>query len=296
MSKAQEPRTHMNKVILFGGTGRLGTKVAQALKATNYEVTAVVRNEAKAKIIQPFVTHTLIADVTNSNELKNSCQGFDVVISTLGKSVSPNDLSKPTFEEIDLTVNSHIIEEAQRANVKKMVYISAFGAETLQHLAYFKTHYLVEQKLMQSGINYSIVKPVAIMSSFIDIIDLAKKGLSSTFGKGDKLTNPIYEGDLATICVASIQENKVVIEAGGNSVYSRKEINEIIQQHVAPHKRVWSVPFGLLKIGLPVLKIVNKNMYDKFAFYAAVMQHDTIAPKLGETTLETYLQNHLFEK
>ena len=42
--------------------------------------------------------------------------------------------------------------------------------------------------------------------------DLAKKGRLVTMGKGDKLTNPIYEGDLAKVCVEAIHQTNAVIE------------------------------------------------------------------------------------
>lgn len=44
---------------------------------------------------------------------------------------------------------------------------------------------------------------------------------------------------------------------------------------------------------LPMLKMFTKNTYDKFAFFTAVMQTDTIAPQVGETTFEQYIENEI---
>ncbi len=284
----------MNKVLLFGGTGKLGTKVAQELQTKNFTVTAVVRNKAKADYLKPYVAHTLITDITKPEALKNICSDFDIVVSTLGKSVSLNDKSKPGFIDIDLNANSIILQEAVAAGIKKFVYVSALGAENCLHLNYFKVHHDFSEKLKHSGIDYSIIKPPAILSAFVDLIDMAKKGQLMNIGKGDKQTNPIYEGDLARILVESILEKNATIEAGGKKVYTRKEINEIIQQDIAPKKKLRSMPAGLVKCGLPLLKIFNKNMYDKFAFFLEVVQHDLIAPKAGEVTLEKYLGEKLY--
>lgn len=111
-----------------------------------------------------------------------------------------------------------------------------------------------------------------------------------TMGKGDKLANPIYEGDLAKICVEAINQPNTEIEAGGKEVLSRKEINERIQRIVNPKKKVRSIPISMIKFLLPLLKLFSKNTYDKFAFFIEVMQHDTLAPKLGETKLEDYIK------
>ena len=120
---------------------------------------------------------------------------------------------------------------------------------------------------------------------------MAKKGQLIDLGKGDKKTNPIYEGDLAKITVDSIKEKNCVIEAGGKEIFTRKELNQIVQQISQPGKKVRSVPLVLIKMVLPVMKIFNKNMYDKFAFFVEVHTYDTIAPQLGEAKFEEYIRS-----
>lgn len=284
-------KNHVKKALLFGGTGNLGKEIAQCLGRSGYELTAVVRNpQKKAKELETITAQFITADVTDRNALNNICQGFDVVITALGKSVSPNDHSKPTFHDIDLVANSSILEEAKKSGVKKFVYISAFHAERYIHLEYFSVHHQFSEKLKQSGINYSIIKPPAIFSAFIDVIEMAKKGQLVHMGAGDKKTNPIYEGDLAAIAVGAIDRPNATIEAGGPEIYTRKQLNEIIQQEVNPGKKIMTVPLALVTFFLPMLKLVNKNMYDKFAFFIEVMQHDTIAPPVGTTKFESYIK------
>lgn len=237
----------MNKVILFGSTGNLGRKIAEELIRKGYTVTAVLRNEAKAVAVKGICHDFIVADVMKPASLSGICNGFDIVISALGKSVSPNDKSKPSFREVDLDGNSVILSEAVKSGVKKFVYVSALHAENYPHLEYFHVHHQFSEQLKKSGIDYSIIKPPALFSAFIDLIDMAKKGRLVTMGKGDKLTNPIYEGDLAKICVEGINQSNVIIEAGGKQLLSRKQINETIQSIIAPRKKLRSVPIGMIK-------------------------------------------------
>lgn len=288
----QIPST-MNKVILFGSTGNLGKKIAEALTQAGYDLTAVVRNEEKRKDLAGITGKCLIADVTDPDSLKDCCHGFTIVISALGKSVSPNDKSKPSFEDIDLKANSCILAEALNSNIKKFVYVSAFGAEHYTHLTYFNVHYRFEEKLKASGIDYSIIKPPALFSSFIDLMEMAKKRQLINMGKGEKRTNPIYEGDLAQICVTAIAQPRTTIAAGGKEILSRREINQIIQDLVNPGKKVRTIPIGLVKALLPVIKLVDRNTYDKFAFFVEVMQHDTIAPPVGQMKISEYIKRKM---
>jgi hypothetical protein len=42
-----------------------------------------------------------------------------------------------------------------------------------------------------------------------------------------------------------------------------------------------------------LVKISSKNLYDKLAFFVEVMQHDLLAPKVGETKLADYVKNKM---
>ena len=90
-----------------------------------------------------------------------------------------------------------------------------------------------------------------------------------------------------------MHQPKAIIEAGGKHIYTRKQLNEIIHAAVGKTNKLRTVPLGLFHMVLPVIRLINKNAYDKFAFFIEVMQHDTIAPQLGETRFEEYVQQKL---
>lgn len=283
----------MNKVILFGATGNSGKAIAEELINRGYDLTVVVRNEARAKSVAHITRKYIVSDPDNKHSLKDICKNHDTVISAMGKSVSLNDKSKSSFRQVDFNGNLNILEEAKRSGIKKFVYLSAFHAERYLHLEYFRAHHEFSEVLKKSGIDYSIIKPPAIFSAFIDLMEMAKKGQLINIGAGDKKTNPIFEGDLAKICVASIAQHNITIEAGGKNSYTRRQLNEIIQNQVNNRKKIRTIPVEVFKLILPVIKVFNKSMFDKFAFFMEVMQQDTIAPQLGETTFEEYVKRKI---
>ncbi len=280
----------MKKVILFGASGNLGKEIAKELVQQGFDLTLVVRSEAKAKLLSHITSNYVVTDVCHKPNLEGILADHEIVVSALGKSVSPNDKSKATFREVDYAGNKHILMQATQAGIKKFVYVSAFHSEKYTHLEYFKVHHDFSKLLKESGLDYSIIKPPALFSAFLDMMEMAKKGRLITLGKGDKKTNPIFEGDLAKITVDSIQKHNCMVEAGGETIYTRRQLNELVQAEVAPQKRMHTVPLGLFKIALPMLKWFDKNAYHKFAFFAEVMQHDTIAPQLGQMKFEDYIK------
>lgn len=283
----------MKKVILFGASGHVGRKVAEELARQHFEITVVIRNNGKAHYFKDIQAKIVHADVLKPDSLRGICDGQEVVISTLGKSVSPNDWSKPTFRQVDLEGNVNILNEAQKSGVKKFIYLSAFHAEKYPDLNYFAVHEQFSRILINSGIDYSVIKPPAIYSAFLDMIDLASKGRLVSIGSGEFKTNPIYEGDLAKIIVDNIHQSNSIVEAGGKNIYSRIQMLEIIQQNVNPANKIQKLPLKLVKMVLPVLSIINKNAYDKFAFFLKVMNTDTLAPQIGERSFEEYIKDKI---
>ncbi len=278
------------KILLFGATGNLGYAIARALHDHGYLTTAAVRNSKQAGLLQPITEAVMEIDFESNESLKGIAAGFDIVISALGKSVSPFDRSKGRFREIDLDINRKILEEAIVQKVSKFVYISALAAEQYPGLEYFAVHHEMTELVKLSGIEYLIVKPPALFSAFIDLMKMAGKGQLVTIGNGEKKTNPISENDLAEIIVQQLDKKNPVIEAGGPEILSRKQINEIIQKEINPGKKVRSIPMGLIKSILPVVKIFDRNSYDKMAFFLEVMQHDLQAPVLGQEKLADYVK------
>src|SRR5688572_21504870 len=111
-------------VLLFGASGNLGKAIAKEALHQGHDLTVVVRNKNKAEELAHITQQSIIADVTDPAALTGICTGYEVVISALGKSVSPNDNSKPSFKDIDLNANSYILEEAKKSKVSKFIYIS----------------------------------------------------------------------------------------------------------------------------------------------------------------------------
>jgi uncharacterized protein YbjT (DUF2867 family) len=277
------------KILVFGATGNAGKAVLAELKKRGLAATAVVRNPQKATELSELAEQVFVADVMKPSSLSGLCSGFDIVISTLGKSVSPNDKSKPTFQQVDFEANSNILTEALNSGAKKFVYLSAFHSERYPELTYFRVHHDFSEKLKASGLDYSIVQPTAIFCAFGDMIAMAKKGNLITIGHGNHKTNPIFEGDLARVIVDAISQPNAVLGAGGKHIYTRKELNEIIQRQVNPTKSIKTVPAGLFRFVLFFMRPFDKNGYDKFAFFSQVAQHDTIAPQLGDMKFEDYI-------
>ncbi|WP_343701030.1 NAD(P)H-binding protein [Chitinophaga sp.] len=271
-------------ILLLGGTGRLGREIAATLYAHGYETHALVRNMARAGSIRGLAKH-----ITKVQALQPAhFRGMDTVISALGKSISPLDRGRFSFAQVDEAINLAAIKTAVEAGVRKFIYVSVYNAERLTHLEYCRVHASVEKALAASGLEYTIVKPVALFSAFRDLYDMALKGRLMNMGKGACRINPIHEKDVARLCVQAINGHRKSISAGGPVVYTRAEINEIIAAG-AGRQKLRSMPAWPVKAALPLMRLADANLYHKMKFFVKMMEEDVIAPVEGHLRLETYI-------
>lgn len=83
------------------GLGRFGTSVARTLFKLGQEVLAIDTSEDRLRYLADEVTHTLLADSTDANVLKNiGIKNFDVVVVAIGENVQANIMTVLLLKEL----------------------------------------------------------------------------------------------------------------------------------------------------------------------------------------------------
>ena len=278
----------MKRVLLAGATGALGIEVLKCLHQQDYYVRTLIRSPDKEETVRPYCDDVFIGDATDRSSLATACRGIDIVLSTIGKSVSLFTNEPATFYEIDYRANVNLLNEALAAGVPRFVYVSIFGSETSPGLRVGWSHELFAQKLQQTTLSYTILKPVGLFSGLHDLIILGKKGLIITPGDGTPLTNPIHQQDLAKVCIHCLEEGPAVMEVGGPEIHSR---NEVAHQVATRTKaRTLNLPLWLVGLGIKMIRPISRNLYDKLSYFAYITTHDMVAPPYGERTFGPYLR------
>lgn len=83
------------------GLGRFGTSVARTLHSLGRDVLAIDTSEDRLKYVADEVTHTLLADTTDANVLKNiGIANFDVVVVAIGENIQANIMTTLLLKEL----------------------------------------------------------------------------------------------------------------------------------------------------------------------------------------------------
>jgi uncharacterized protein YbjT (DUF2867 family) len=229
------------------------------------------------------------ADVLRPETLAGVCKGVDTVISTIGASLDFRAIKdRNSFTTVDLQGNLHLLEEARKSGVRKFVYLSAFGAATM-NTAYTNAHEEFVRHLKVSGLEYGVVRPTGFFYVNNEFLEMARNGTAWLVGDGRATTNPIHEEDVAKACTeAALGQGNQEMNIGGPETFTRQEIAELAFQTLGKKPRVFHSPFAMTKVMKPLVSIFNPRIGDLVEFLGYVATHECVAPVYGQKRLGDY--------
>jgi uncharacterized protein YbjT (DUF2867 family) len=278
----------MQRVLVAGGTGALGRHVVRLLKARDYQVRVLTRQRERAESLG--ADEIVVGDATRPETLREVCSDIDIVLSSLGQSVSAeyNNL-RPGYRAIDYAGNHALLERARQANVGRFVYVSVFGADEYPQGAYMKAHADVAREVRQSGLRYAIVQPTGFFSAYKAFFDMARSGKGVLFGSGQARTNPIHDADLAEVCVKAIASNEEGdIPAGGPDTLTRREVFELAFAALDKKPRIFSAPPWMPGLMGTLMHPFAPRMAELMEFVGLISRIDSVAPVRGARRLADY--------
>lgn len=246
------------RVLVLGATGSIGRATVQALLRRGHEVVAFVRPRAGVGgALQPDDSARLLAgatlrlgEVTDPHSLARDGfrgESFDAVMSCLAsRTGAPRDAWA-----IDHQAQLHALDAAQRAGVRQFVLLSAICVQR-PVLAFQHAKLAFEQRLMASGLDYSIVRPTAYFKSLSGQVERVRRGRPFLlFGDG-RLTacKPISDDDLADYladCLDRPDRCRRVLPIGGpGEAITPRQQGEALFALLGRAPRFRQVPVALL--------------------------------------------------
>ena len=129
--------------LILGGTGTVGSEVVRALTARGDSVRVVTRSPEK---LDPDV-EAVEADMTEPTSFEGRFSGSRALF--LLNPVSQTELQEGLFA----------LEEAKRAGMEHIVYLSVQDVHRGPHLPHFASKIAMEAALQKSGIDCTILRP-----------------------------------------------------------------------------------------------------------------------------------------
>ena len=279
------------KLVLAGATGTIGQAVARELVAQGHQVLCPLRPGSSLHHPGPTPLDCQLTEPGSLTRALNA-ERVDAVISCMAtRSGATTDA---WAVEHDAQLN--LLTEAAEAGARQFVLLSAICVQKPQ-LAFQHAKRAFEQRLMQSGLNWSIVRPTAFFKSLSGQVARVQAGKPYlVFGDG-RLTacKPISDRDLARFIVCCLSDERMqtrILPIGGPG----PAITPLDQAHrlfeILGHEpRIGRVPIALMD-GLVrlfgILGHVSETMRDKAEFARTGRYYATEAMLLWNETTGRY--------
>ena len=233
------------RVLVIGSKGFLGKYVVNELNKLGYNLIE------------------FNGDARKKQDIEASIAGCQAIVNLVG---IIRETKGKTFYDVHVLVVKNIIDVMKANGVKKIIHVSALGTKAGTKSQYHKTKYAGELHILDSKLDYTILRPSFLFGkedkSINYFIKFVRKGFFIIFGDGNYKLQPVYVGDVAKAIVDSIKNKKAskkIIEIGGNKQYSFNELIDVLAR--SRNKRV-------IKIHLPLLIArFMARIFGRFSFF-----------------------------
>ncbi len=301
-------------VTIFGGSGFIGRYLTQILATKGIAVRVAVRAPAAANFCRPMgnigqVT-PIQANIRDMESVKSAVAGVDAVINLVG---IIDEVGRQKFDAVNHIGAANIATAVADAGIKKLIHISALGADKNAKAAYNKSKAAGEAAVLSALPTATIMRPAVVFGSGDHFFN--KFGKMTDFlpflpliDGGKVKFQPVYVKDLADAIVNSLlsdgQQDGKIYEIAGPKQYSFRQIMEMTLEQCAIHRGLVPMPslmlmpmawlLDLLPIPMPIsvnkLQMLKTDNIPSGDF--AGLDDLNIKPTAAELILPSYMVTH----
>jgi NADH dehydrogenase len=235
-------------ILMTGATGTLGKPLLQRLLGAGEQVRCLVREPRRLGPSRVQVQIS-IGDLSEGKGFDRAMRGIDTVIHL---AATTRDQGRGTIEELNGLATVRLIAAARRAGVRRIVFVSSFGASTSSTSRFIRTQALAAEAVKQSGLE-AVVFEAGIIYAPDDpwvklMSELAKLPVMPVIGDGKASFQPIWAEDAADAITATLLKDIATpgapIALAGPDALSQDQILKLVMRHFGAQKPLIHLPTG----------------------------------------------------
>jgi uncharacterized protein YbjT (DUF2867 family) len=239
-----------SKIAIIGSTGMIGKPVAIELVKAGFEVTALVRDEAKARSVLPHEIKCVTGDIANVTDVVALLSGQDYLYINLN--LKPEEKKNDWHAETDgLKI---ILAAAKECKIKHVGFISSIVMRYQGMNNYHWWVFDVKQKAVEliknSGIPYTIFYPSAFMENFYTNYRQGNKIMLAGEAKAKMyfISGSDYGKQVASAFKSQTAVNREYDVQGPEPFTAEEASREFVEHYKNEKLTISKAPLGLLKV------------------------------------------------
>jgi uncharacterized protein YbjT (DUF2867 family) len=209
------------RIFLTGATGFIGGHLLRALAERGHAVTCLARGCGARRLEAMALPGVRVVrgELTRPAEWLSAVAGHEGVINTAG---IIRETRESRFAAVHTDVPNALFEAAARSGARKIVQLSALGADPKAESGFLRSKGAADHRLSEMGGSYVILRPSFVCGpgdhSMTFFLSLAALPLTPIPGDGQYRVQPVHVDDLVHALVQAVERDELTglaVDLGG---------------------------------------------------------------------------------
>lgn len=247
-----------SSVVVFGGTGFIGSHLAARLSDHGMTVVVAARHPAQAMHLMPLPGVDIVgADLRDDDALRRLVAGHDAVINLAGILHSRRgDPYGPDFRHVHVDLPRRLVDACARGGVPRYLHMSSLGADAHGPSMYARSKADGElAAASRPDVAATIFRPSVVFGpedKFLNTFARLQRHLPVIPLAGSRTRfQPVYVNDVANAFVRALLDPATsgkTVELGGPQVYTLAELVRLAGRYAGHERRIVALPDGLARL------------------------------------------------
>ncbi len=281
------------RVLVTGGSGVVGRPAVEELLKRGHLVRLLSRHADEDARDWNEGVEGVVADIGDANSLRGTADGCDAVLHVAG--IVAEDPPEVTFQKVHIDGTRNIIAEAERAGVKRLVYVSSLGAERGKS-DYHRSKCEAEEMVRRFGGDWLILRPGNVYGPGDEVISLLLKMLRGApvmpvIGDGDQPFQPVWAGDLATALALAVEDGApsgVALDLAGPDVTTTNQVLDLLQKITDRKLMRLPVPEWLARVGIGAANALGIDLPVDAGQLTMLSEENVLDPEAGNPLVDVF--------
>ncbi|MFH0793263.1 MAG: NAD(P)H-binding protein [bacterium] len=224
-------------ILVTGATGHTGSRLVRRLLEGKHQVRAFVRTKERASFLPGRGEEIFNGDLENPDDLKRALEGVRAV-----------------YNIAHIRFADNVCAACEAAGVRRAIFMSSTRKFTRFPCVSSRQVEDGEQRIMASGLDYTIIRPSMIYGGERDnnmtklVAVLRRWPVFPLFGGGANLVQPIFVWDLVHILASCLDHSKMIrsdFTVAGPKAITYREMVATICRVMGRRRLLVPLPMGL---------------------------------------------------
>ncbi|MFD1342124.1 complex I NDUFA9 subunit family protein [Litorisediminicola beolgyonensis] len=272
----------MSKLVtIIGGSGFVGRYIARRMAQDGWRVRVAVRRPNDAIFVRPYgvvgQVEPVFCNIRDDGSVRDVLVGAEAVVNCVGVL---SETGKNTFEATQADGAARVARIAAEMGTKRLVQISAIGADAEADSEYASTKARGEAAVLEHFPEAVILRPSIIFGSedefFNRFAAMTRLGPILPVVGADTRFQPVYVDDVARAAQMAVKGEAAsgIYELGGPDVSTFRELMGQMLDVIERRRLVVNIPFPIAKLMGKVFDLVQTM---SFGLIRAQITSDQVA-------------------